>query len=129
MVDGRMSVLLANDAVELYAIPGTADAHGWADPGAAPPAWTGTGNLQRAPGYTDRRAADAGGHGPFGPAAQETGILYLPPDANPEAGMTALIRGWIWALSQVREIADPTGSGLLDCWEMDVSAVSTWPVA
>lgn len=120
-------LLLAADTVELYAKPGAADAHGWAEPGSAPPAWTGAGNLQLAPGTADARSSERGGHGPFDPAATGQGTLFLPPEANPAAGMTALVRGTVWALSQVRKIADPTG-GTLDCWAAAASAVSTWPV-
>jgi|SRR5215472_1598370 len=124
------SLLLAPDTVELYpapAAPADADAHGWALPGAAPPAWTGTGNLQLAAGATDPRASERGGHGPFDPASIHTGTLYLPPDANPVAGMTALVRGTVYALAQVRLVADPIG-GALGCWAAAASAVSTWPV-
>jgi len=121
-------LLLAPDTVELYPPSGQDDAHGWALPGAAPPVWTGAGNLQLAAGTTDARASERGGHGPFNPAATEQGTLYLPPDANPGAGMTALIRGRVYALAQVRLVTDPTG-GLLGCWAAAASAVSTWPVA
>jgi hypothetical protein len=107
-----VSLLLAADQVALYP-PGEADPHGWVEPGAAP-YWCGAGNLQLAAGASDPAAAGGGGHGPQDPAAAQGGTLFLPPCTGVAEGSTALIRGQWWALSQVREVTDPTGSGL-DC--------------
>lgn len=108
-----MSLLLATDQVALYP-PGKADPHGWVEPGGPRPYWTGAGNLQLAAGASDPAAAGGGGHGPQDPAAAQGGTLYLPPDTGVWEGSTALVRGQWWALSQVRAVSDPTGSGL-DC--------------
>jgi hypothetical protein len=107
-----MSLLLAADEVALYP-PGKSDAHGWVEPGDRP-YWCGTGNLQLIAGASDPRATDGGGHGPSSPAAAEQGTLYLPPGSCASEGSSALIRGQWWALSQVRLVPDPVGSGL-DC--------------
>jgi hypothetical protein len=109
-----VTLLLAADTVELYAPAGTADAHGWADPGTTS-AWTGPGNLQMSGFPSDPRAEGPGGHGPFDPAAIPTGVLFLPVDASPAEGTVAQVRGQSWALSQVRLVVDPTGGGI-DCW-------------
>jgi hypothetical protein len=108
-----VTLLLAVDHVALYP-RGEADAHGWAEPGTAP-RWCGAGNLQLGPGTSDPRAGDGGGRGPHAPAAVPGGTLFLPPDAEPAEGDTALIRSRPWTLSEVRFIADPMGGGLA-CW-------------
>lgn len=120
-----MSLLLAADEVALYpAAP--EDSHGWALPGLDPPAWTGTGNFQAQPGRADVRAADGGGHGPYDPRAGSVGVLLLPPDAPLADGMTAVVRGVTYALSQSRAVLDPVGGGL-DCQAATASSVSDWP--
>jgi hypothetical protein len=118
-----VSVLLANDLVELYP-PGQPDAHGWAEPATAA-SWTGQGNLQLGQGTSDPRATDRGGHGPFDPAAVQLGTLWLPVEAEPAEGGTALVRGQRYALSQVRLVTDPAASGL-DCWLATVSGLDGW---
>lgn len=115
-----MSVILAGDPVELYAA-GPLDPHGWREPGAEP-GWRGPGNLQLSTGLSDPRAAGGGGRGPHGPAAAASGIVYLPPDAEPAEGMTAVIRGEPYVLSQVRFMADPNDpAGFLSCWVATVT--------
>jgi hypothetical protein len=115
-----VSVLLAADQVELYP-PGRLDAHGWreADPEARP-VWCGLGNLQLGPGPSDPRAAGGGGRGPSEPKAAETGVLFLPPEAELVDGMAARIRCRVFLLSQAHLVADPTG-GALDCWQATVT--------
>ena len=120
-------VLLAADAVELYPASDTTDGHGWVLPGTVP-AWSGLGSLQLAPGSSDPRAADGGGHGPFSPAAVGSGSLYLPLDAGAAEGMAAIIRGDAYILSQVRLVVDPTGGGI-DCLVATVSGTATWSAA
>jgi len=110
-----MSLLLAADAVTLYP-PGSPDERGWTGPGTAA-AWSGTGNLQLGPGGSDPRASEGGGTGVFGPARLEQGELFLPPDADPEDGMSADVRGRRWVLSNARLVPDPVGAGL-DCWQV-----------
>jgi hypothetical protein len=119
-----VGVMLARDQVALYRPDGT-DAHGWRIPDAdAAPVWCGAGNLQLAAGPSDPRAADAGGHGPFEPAARTTGALYLPPEARPAEGTIAVVRGQAFALSSVREVHDPADlAGYLDCWAATVTEV------
>jgi hypothetical protein len=117
-----VSVMLAADQVELY-LPGGLDAHGWreADTDAAP-CWCGLGNLQLGPGLSDPRAAGGGGRGPSQPQAAETGVLYLPPAAEPVEGSAARIRGRVFLLSQVRLVKDPSDlAGFLDCWAATVT--------
>jgi hypothetical protein len=110
-----MGLLLDPDPVALYE-PAGEDGHGWALPGDGPPVWSGRGNLQPAPGGTDRTAADGGGHGPHDPAAHPSAVLYLPPAAPVAEGMVAEVGGRLWALSQVRRVTDPRGLDDLDCW-------------
>jgi hypothetical protein len=122
------SLLLGTDPVTLFRTGGD-DAHGWALPDDAV-LWEGAGNLQLAPGPSDAGAADAGGHGPFDPAAGLSGTLYLPADATPAEGCPALIgEAWFY-LSQVRAIADPTlpRLGGISCWVASVTAVGAWEV-
>lgn len=115
-------LLLGTDLVTLLAHEDEdtqQDAHGWAGRPSAP-VWTGTGNLQLAPGRSDPQATGGGGHGPFDPAVTPAGDLFLPSQARPADGMTAVIRGRTWVLSQVRNIPDPTG-GVLSCWAAAVT--------
>jgi hypothetical protein len=49
--------------------------------------------------------------------------VFLPPGADPVDGMTAVVRGEAWVLSEVRFINDPTGGGFLSCWSASVTAV------
>jgi len=117
-------LLLPTDDVVLYP-PGQLDGHGWRQPGTRP-SWAGRGALQLLPGVSDARAATGGGHGPHGPARDLTGNLFLPPDAAPVEGMSALIRGRVFVLSQVRQVLDPTGPGI-GCWTATVQSTDTWP--
>jgi hypothetical protein len=124
-----VSVLLAPDAVQLYPADG-ADAYGWALPDEAALAWSGQGSLQLAPGLSDPRAADRGGHGPYDPAAADRGALFLPPEANPAEGCSAVIRGRRYVLSQVRLVPDPTDpAGGASCWAATVTGTTAWPGA
>lgn len=109
-----MTLLLGRDQVVLYPAGG-ADGHGWALPGAAP-VWAGAGNLQAGPGRSDPRAADGGGFGPSDPARAAGAVLLLPPEAPLEDGMTALIGGQRYQISQPRLVTDPRATGELDCW-------------
>lgn len=108
-----MTIMLATDEIALYP-PGEIAEDGWREPGTRP-SWVGAGALQLGAGRSDPRAADGGGHGPHGPAAGESGLLFLPLDACPGDGYTAEVRGARWVLSQVRMVRDPAASGL-DCW-------------
>lgn len=114
-----MTVLLAPDHVELYPASGAADAHGWAQPGGRAD-WCGRGSLQLVSGLSDPRASDGGGRGPYAPRRVESGSLFLPVDARPADGMTAIVRDRAFVLSQVRYIPDPVGSGL-DCYAATVT--------
>lgn len=117
-----MGLLLAEDTVTLYP-PGDRDAHGWREPGTGP-CWSGTGNLQLAPGPSDPLAGPGGGHGPSGPAAGLDGQLFLPEDAAPAEGMTADIADRLFTLSQVRTVPDPfTRAGGIGCWAATVTSV------
>ena len=118
-----MTLLLAADAVELYPA-GQADDHGWQEPPeSARPCWRGMGSLQLVGGLSDPRAAQGGGHGPHDPARTEQGSLFLPLGSDPADGMTAIVRGQVWTLSQVRLIADPVAGvgGGISCWAASVS--------
>jgi hypothetical protein len=114
-------LLLARDPVTLYA-SASGDSHGWATGDPGPPLWTGTGNLQRAPGRSDPLAGDAGGGGPFAPASIATSVLFLPPDAPVADGLIADVAGQRFALSQTRIVADPRGTADLDCWTATATA-------
>jgi hypothetical protein len=120
-----VTVLLAVDQVALY-LPGELDAHGWREPpdeSTACPCWTGAGNLQLYTGSSDPRAVAGGGRGPHDPRRVGAGNVFLPPGADPVDGMTAVVRGEAWVLSEVRFINDPTGGGFLSCWSASVTAV------
>jgi hypothetical protein len=120
-------LLLGQDTVSLYPADASADDHGWAQPG-PDPYWTGTGNLQLAPGPSDPRAAEGGGHGPYDPHAAQAGALYLPPDCPLADGSAAQIRGSWFVVSQARLVADPTsapGDGA-SCWVATVISSAQW---
>lgn len=117
-----MAVILAPDAVELFA-PGGMDPHGWRLPGDLAATWRGRGSLQLAQAASDPRATAGGGHGPHDPRSSAGGTLFLPAEAEPRNGMTALVRGGAFVLSAVRYLPDPIGSGL-DCY---VAAVTEAP--
>lgn len=120
-----MSILLATDDVVLTPPSENTDEHGWRLPG-TDPYWTGRGALQLRAGISDPRAADGGGRGPYGPARDEVGDLYLPPELTVLEGTTAEVRGRRYVLSQVRLVVDPVGGGL-DCWAATATSVDTWP--
>ena len=103
-------LLLAVDEVELYP-PGQTDPHGWRLVDLEHPYWSGTGNLQLAPGGSDPHAGDGGGHGPHEPAHVVTGTLFLPPGVQVTEGSLAVIRKQAFALSQVRLVPDPADPG------------------
>lgn len=126
MTPAAAGLLLPVDPVTLYA-PGGEDGHGWRMPGGEP-SWTGTGNLQLGPGVSDPRAGTGGGHGPFAPAYDQAGSLYLPPDAAVTEGMVAHVRGRAWVLSQVRTVLDPAypGAGAA-CTVATVTGCENWP--
>jgi hypothetical protein len=120
-----VTVLLAADPVDLYAPDLATDSHGWALPGTVP-SWSGLGSLQLSAGSSDPRATERGGHGPFDPAAVESGSLYLPLAAAPAEGTVAVVRGRAFVLSSVRLVVDPTGGGI-DCYVAAVAGTGTWP--
>jgi hypothetical protein len=123
-----MTLLLAADQVDLYPPSAGTDAHGWAVPGTAPPAWAGLGNLQLGPGPSDPRAAEGGGAGPFGPAAADHGTLYLPTDAPAADGCVAVVRGQAYVLSGTRLVPDPAApDGGASCQAADVAGTARWP--
>jgi len=118
-----VTVLLPTDQAELYA-PEAADAHGWQLPPRADPRWRWCGpvSLQLSPGPSDPRATEGGGAGPFSPGARQSGLMYLPPEAQPQEGMAAVARGQVWVLSQVRLVKDPNElGGFLDCWTATIT--------
>lgn len=119
-------ILLPTDDVEL-APPAQLDEHGWRLPGDEP-YWTGRGNLQLAPGVSDPRAAAGGGRGPYGPARDLTGTLYLPADAAPVEGSVARVRGHVFVLSQVHLVIDPLyPAGGITCWQATAMGTDSWP--
>jgi hypothetical protein len=124
------ALLLATDQVELYPPAAGPDAHGWEQPGTGP-YWSGTGNLQEQPAYSDPRMNGGGGQGPYAPHHADTSRLYLPPGAQPLEGSAALIRGRWWVLSQVRVVTDPTqpAGGGITCWTATATGVAQWAEA
>lgn len=121
-----MSLLLARDDVVLTA-PDGLDEHGWRLPdGTEPLPWSGVGNLQLMPGISNPRAAEQGGRGPFGPARDNTGQLYLPADAPVADGVQAQVRGRRYVLAQARLVTDPVDANLT-CWSATATSVDTWP--
>lgn len=121
-----MTVLLPTDDLALYE-RGEADAHGWVRPPAdSEPFWTGTGSLQLAGGVAAVDAASGGGSGPFAPAHDQTGTLYLPLGTGARDGTQLRARDRVYVLAQVRDIPDPSG-GDAGCTVADVTEVGAWP--
>lgn len=121
-----MTVLLAADQVDLYPPSAALDEHGWRLPDTTTSYWSGVGNLQLQPGISIPTAADGGGRGPFGPARDLLGTLFLPADVPLLEGSTAVIRGRWFVISETRQVTDPTDSGL-DCWAAIATSIDTWP--
>lgn len=119
-------LLLTTDEVSLTYPSVDTDEHGWRLPTEAPVVWTGLGNLQLQPGISSPRAAEQGGRGPYGPARDAYGQLYLPADAPVVEGAQVSVRGRTYVLSQTRVVADPRGEEL-ECWVATVTSVDTWP--
>lgn len=120
--------MLATGTAELYPPSEATDDHGWRLPGAEP-YWQGPANLQLQAGISRPQAGPGGGRGPFGPARDDTGVLYLPDDPGLAAlrdGWVALVRGKRYVLSQARYVADPAGAGLA-CWAATATSVDSWP--
>ncbi len=124
-----MSLLLAADDVVLYPPSTDMDEHGWRLPDEATSYWTGVGNLQLGPGLSNPLAASGGGRGPYGPARDDVGNLFLPSDVALLEGSTAVVRGRSYVLSQVRLVADPAEGleGPLTCWTATATSVDSWP--
>jgi hypothetical protein len=120
-----MTMLLAADQLTLYPSGSQADGHGWALPDSTP-VWQGIGNLQLDPGYSDARATESGGSGPYQPAHRPSGQLFLPTDAPLVDGVTVQVRGERYVCSLSRTVMDPTG-GALSCQVATVSMVGGWP--
>jgi hypothetical protein len=125
-----MAPLIAPDPMTLYPPTGETDEHGWALPGSEP-YWTGQGALQLQPGISDPRAADGGGMGPYNPARDKVGAVFLPVEAGLIEGSVLVCRGRTYFVSQSRFVGDPTGNGdgtaPLDCWTAQVTATDQWP--
>ncbi len=119
-------LLLAPDQVTLTLPSTELDEHGWRLPGDPPPVWEGPGNLQLNAGISSPRAAEEGGRGPYGPARDNVGTLYLPPEAPVLEGSTVEVRGRRYVASQTHQVLDPV-SAQLTCWAMTVTSVDTWP--
>jgi hypothetical protein len=125
-----MAPSIAPDPMTLYPPSEDLDEHGWRLP--SPEAyWSGKGNLQQYPGIADVRASDGGGRGPFGPARDRTGSVFLPVEAQLIEGSVLECRGRFYYLTQCRFIGDPTGNGdgtaPLDCWTATATSFDTWP--
>ena len=125
-----MTVLLAEDEVVLYPPSVDVDEHGWRLPDEAP-YWSGIGNLQLNPGISNPLAAGGGGRGPYGPARDNVGSLFLPPEVPLLEGSSAMIRDRVYVLSQVRIVADPVMGldGPMTCWAATATSNDTWPYA
>ena len=125
-----MPPLVAPDPVTLYPPSSDLDEHGWQLPG-SPSYWSGNGNLQLMPGVSDVRAGDGGGRGPYGPARDRLGQLFLPVEMDLIEGSIAECRGRWYYLTQTRFVGDPTGNGdgtsPLDCWTATATSFDTWP--
>jgi hypothetical protein len=124
-----VSLLLGADDVVLYPPSADVDEHGWRLPDLDTPYWSGIGNLQLGPGLSNPQAASGGGRGPYGPARDQLGSLFVPADVVLLEGSTAEVRGRRYVLSQVRLVADPVGgvAGELTCWAATATSVDTWP--
>ena len=123
-----MSLLLAADEVTLYPPSVDTDEHGWRLPDTSAPYWSGLGNLQLQPGVSVPTAADGGGRGPYGPARDQLGVLFLP--ASIPAlfeGSTAVVGARTYVLSQTRVVNDPLDGATLTCWAATATSVDTWP--
>jgi hypothetical protein len=125
-----MAPLISPDPITLYPPSEDLDEHGWRLPDPEP-YWQGMGNLQQAPGISDVRAADGGGRGPFGPARDRYGQVFLPVEMQLIEGSVAECRGRYYFLTQCRFAGDPTGNGdgtsPLDCWTASATSFDTWP--
>jgi hypothetical protein len=126
-----MAPLVAPDLITLYPPSEDLDEHGWRLP-ATEAYWQGKGNLQQYPGISDVRASDGGGRGPFGPARDRTGSMFLPvEDLQLIEGSVAECRGRYYYLTQCRFVGDPTGTGdgssPLDIWTATATSFDTWP--
>lgn len=119
-------ILLPTDDCALYGQPPVADEHGFIE---APTeaAWEGRGSLQLAGGITGTDASDAGGHGPWGPASDALGTVYLPPESEAVDGMVLVSRDTSYTLSATHLVRDPIGAGS-DAIVANVTEFDGWPL-
>jgi hypothetical protein len=112
-----MSVLLRPDTIEVLSPSRELDDHGWA----MDPELTSTGTVQgtiQEKRPRDNFQAQGSGQGPAEPNHQRTAKAFLDDPVQP--GDVLRVRDTDWRAQTVRFVEDPTGSGMLDCWTVDL---------
>jgi hypothetical protein len=105
-------IVLATSSVIVHTVEKGTDGHGWATSTVTGVRWVGRGNLQVNQPTGDTRASDRGGAGPNDPRIVITGNLYLPPDADVQAGDRVTVDGQRWRAETIQPTLDPTMAGL-----------------
>ena len=116
-----MSVLIKPDTITVLVPSRDLDEHGWAQDPELVESGTVTGTIQEAPPTSDPTASGSGS-GPAEPLHYRVGVAYL--DGPVQPGEVLRSRDCDWRAERVRFVEDPTGSGTLDCWVVDVSEVT-----
>lgn len=103
-----MSVFLTSSTVEVWrASPVEYDTHDWAVQGTREKVDTRQGSVQERLPFSDPRASDAGGAGPYQPDVTRTADVYLPDDTTVAEGDYLLSNAVWWLVNSVRPIGGP----------------------
>lgn len=116
-----MSVLIKPDTITVLVPSRDLDEHGWAQDPELVESGTVTGTIQERVASSDPEASGSGA-GPADPRHVRLGTAFLNDPVQP--GEVLRSRGTDWRAEAVRFTEDPTGSGALDCWVVEVSEIT-----
>jgi hypothetical protein len=116
-----MSVLIKPDTIKVLVPSRDLDEHGWAETEALTDAGDVKGTIQEGSPAFDATATGSGA-GPAKPYEVRKGTGYL--DGPTEPGDVLQSRSVAWRVESVAFIEDPTGSGSLDCWKVQLSEIT-----
>lgn len=115
-----MTVLLKPDLIRVMVPSRTLDDHGWAETEALTEAGEVRGTIQELSPVFDATATGSGA-GPASPYDVRKATGYL--DGPTAPGDVLEARSVAWRVESVSFTEDPTGTGALDCWKVQLSEI------
>ena len=116
-----MTVLLKPDLIKVMVPSRTLDEHGWAETEALTDAGEVKGTIQELSPVFDATATGSGA-GPASPYDVRKATGYL--DGPTAPGDVLEARSVAWRVESVSFTEDPTGTGALDCWKVQLSEIT-----